>query len=145
MAEEALEALLDEARLAQASKPVEKQPEVGTPTVGDAIDACLAYLQVEKRRKHSTLRDARNAANACLVPRFGRETPLTSIERDELVVRRNGRQFLEVREERRDRFTAGVARVGALAADGPEDPRVQRARAGRVRGGLSRRGLSSTR
>jgi hypothetical protein len=79
IAGEALEVLLDEGRIAQASEPV-VDPEV-------AAD------------------DARNVAKANLLPRFGRDTPLYSIERDEVVVRRNGRQFLEVREERRDRFT----------------------------------------
>ena len=54
---------------------------------------------------HSTLRDARNVARSNLLPRFGRDTPLYLTERDEVVVRRNGRQFVEVREERRDRFT----------------------------------------
>jgi hypothetical protein len=37
--------------------------------------------EVEKRRKKSTVQDARNVANANLIPRFGRETPLYSIDR----------------------------------------------------------------
>jgi integrase len=106
MAEQALEALLDEARIAQASEPVvDPEVAVDAPTFGDAVEARLAYLEVEKRRKFSTLRDARNVAKANLLPRFGRDTPLYSIEREEVVVRRNGRQFFEVREQRRDCFT----------------------------------------
>ena len=105
MAEAALEELLDEARLAIPEAPIDDGPAEDVPTFGDAVDAWLEYLEVEKRRKHSTLRDARNVARGNLLPRFGRDTPLYLTERHEVVVRRNGRQFVEVREERRDRFT----------------------------------------
>ena len=105
MAEAALEELLDEARLAIPETPIEDAPAEDLPTFGDAVEAWLEYLEVEKRRKHSTLRDARNVARGNLLPRFGRDTPLYLTERHEVVVRRNGRQFVEVREERRDRFT----------------------------------------
>ena len=105
MAEAALEQLLDEARLAIPDAPLDDGPAEDVPTFGDAVDAWLEYLEVEKRRKHSTLRDARNVARGNLLPRFGRDTPLYLTERHEVVVRRNGRQFVEVREERRDQFT----------------------------------------
>jgi integrase len=104
-AQAALDALLDEARLAIPDLPVEAPAVEDVPTFGDAVAAWLEYLEVETRRKKSTLRDARNVARADLLPRFGAETPLCVVERHEVVVRRNGRQFVEVREERRDRFT----------------------------------------
>ena len=75
------------------------------PTFGDAVDAWLTYLEVEKLRKKSTVQDARNVAQAKLLPRFGADTPLYEIERQEVVVRRDGRQYVELREERRDTFT----------------------------------------
>jgi hypothetical protein len=50
MAEEALEALLDGARIAQASKRVETvEPEDDAPTFGDAVDAWLEYLEVARQ------------------------------------------------------------------------------------------------
>jgi integrase len=104
-AQAALDDLLDEVRLAIPDTPIDDAPEEDVPTFGDAVYAWLEYLEVEKRRKHSTLRDARNVAKGNLLPRFGRETPLFVTERHEVVVRRNGRQFVEIREERRDRFT----------------------------------------
>jgi integrase len=107
MAEEALEAILEEARATPAEEPVRSSPAPvdDIPTFGDAVDAWLAYLEVERRRKKGTVVDARNVAKGNLLPRFGRDTPLYSIERQEIVVRRNGRQFVELREERRDTFT----------------------------------------
>ncbi len=105
MADAALEALLDEARLVIPEAPLDDGPAEDVPTFGNAVDAWLEYLEVEKRRKHSTLRDARNVARGNLLPRFGRDTPLHLTERHEVVVRRNGRQFVEVRAERHDRFT----------------------------------------
>jgi integrase len=39
------------------------------------------------------------------LPWFGKDTPLYTVERDQVVVRRNGRQVVEVHELRRDRFT----------------------------------------
>jgi integrase len=65
----------------------------------------LTYLRVEKARKRSTLRDARNAANGYLLPRFGADTPLYSVEQHEVVVWRGGRECWEAREERHDTIT----------------------------------------
>jgi integrase len=104
MAEELLDEILEDARTPLVVLPAKTEPD-NIPTFGDAVDAWLEYLEVERRRKYSTLRDARNVTKANLLPRFGRDTPLYSIEREEVVVRRNGRQFLEFREERRDQFT----------------------------------------
>jgi len=98
--------LLSAAREAPLKPRLETVPteRPATPTFGDAIEAWLTYLRVEKRRKHSTIRDARNAARAYLLPHFGAETPLQATERHEVVVMREGRQYVELREERRDTF-----------------------------------------
>ena len=47
-----------------------------TATFGDAVDAWLEYVEHEKQRKPSTLRDYRNVARHDLLPRFGADTPL---------------------------------------------------------------------
>jgi integrase len=107
MAQALLDELLDDARALAPVEPTrEPTPvEADVPTFGDAVDAWLTYLEVEKRRKKGTVVDARHVAHANLLPRFGRDTPLYSIERQEIVVRRDGRQFFELREERRDTIT----------------------------------------
>jgi integrase len=107
MAEALLDELLADARASEAVEPAPAVAPVddNIPTFGDAITAWLEYLEIEKRRKKSTVQDARNVANANLIPRFGRDTPLYSVDRHEVIVRRNGRQFAELREERRDTFT----------------------------------------
>jgi integrase len=107
MAQAILDEMLADARAAGPVEPIPVPAPVTekVPTFGDAIDAWLTYLEVEKRRKRGTLLDARNVARANLEPRFGRETPLFSIERHEVIVRRDGRQFAELREVRRDTFT----------------------------------------
>ena len=131
MADAALEDLLDEARLAIPDAPLDEGPTEDVPTFGDAVDAWLEYLEVEKRRKHSTLRDARNVASGNLLPRFGRDTPLYLTERHEVVVRRNGRQFVRsarsaaTRSRLRTSTLSGAScSLGPVAADGPEGPRA---------------------
>jgi integrase len=106
-AEDALATILDELRVAPRMARVVDEPEVmsDVPTFGDAVENWLTYLRVEKRRKRSTLQDAKNVANADLLPRFGKDTPLYEIERREVVVTSGGRQRTEVREVRRDTFT----------------------------------------
>jgi integrase len=103
MAEKRLAAILEDeqARRAERPAPVETSP---IPTFGDAVEAWLVYLRVEKQRKPSTLRDARNAAYLYLVPHFGRETPLYALERNEVAVSGPGRRW-QMREERQDTFT----------------------------------------
>jgi integrase len=106
MAEDALATLLDEARTApRRPRVLEPEATAGIPTFGDAIENWLTYLRVEKRRKTSTLQDARNVANAYLLPRFGKDTPLYAIERREVAVTSGGRERAQLREERRDTFT----------------------------------------
>lgn len=88
MAETRLQELLGDARAAEPVGPA----AVPAPEFADDIptfgDAWLEYLRVEKRRKESTIRDARNVARANLEPRFGRDTPLYAIDRHEVIVRR---------------------------------------------------------
>ena len=105
-AEDRLARLLEEIRAApRMPRVVEAQEQRTVPTFGDAIDAWLVYLRVEKRRKASTVQDAKNVANGVLIPHFDRDTPLYSIERREVAVTVGDRERTEVREVRRDTFT----------------------------------------
>ncbi|HZV75763.1 MAG TPA: tyrosine-type recombinase/integrase [Conexibacter sp.] len=105
-ADDALVALLEEIRaMPRMPRVVEAEERPTLPTFGDAVDAWLLYLRVEKRRKHSTVQDAKNVANAVLLPHFGRDTPLYAIERREVAVAAGARERTEVREVRRDTFT----------------------------------------
>jgi integrase len=103
MAQKALDEILEEARELRVELP--PTPDSDIPTFGDAVEAWLQYLEVEKRREYGTLRDARNVAKAEFVPWFGKDTPLYAIRRTEVAVRRNGRPLVEIQEERQDRFT----------------------------------------
>jgi integrase len=102
----ALRDILDNARAAPLSRGLHDvvlpQP---TPTFGDAVDAWLTYLRVEKRRKRSTLEDAKYVAERHLLPRFGRDTPLYQRERHEVVIANRSRQHVELREQRHETFT----------------------------------------
>jgi integrase len=105
-AEDRLAAILEEARWTPPeTRAPRRTPFERVPTFGDAVEQWLAYLRDEKRRKESTVQDARNAARAYLLPRFGAATPLYVVERREVVVLRDGRQRLELHEERRDAFS----------------------------------------
>jgi integrase len=105
----ALRAILEDARAAPRPRAVEafelSEPSAPIPTFGDAVDAWLNYLRVEKRRKRSTLDDAKYVAEGHLLPRFGRDTPLYRLEHHEVVIADGDRQRVEVRQERRDTFT----------------------------------------
>src|SRR4051794_18881100 len=57
----------------------------GDATFGDAVDAWLSYVEHEKQRKPSTLRDNRNVARHDLLPRFGAETPMRRVVRGRIV------------------------------------------------------------
>jgi hypothetical protein len=77
--EDRLAAILEQARWVAPKTPAPKATEVGrVPTFGDAVEQWLRYLRDEKRRKPSTVQDARNAACAYLLPRFGADTPSSS-------------------------------------------------------------------
>jgi integrase len=103
-AEEQLHAILEATRRAPRKTRVVEEPADRIPTFGDAIDMWLTYLEKEKRRKASTLQDARNVANAYLLPHFGADTPLYASEVQEFVVIRDGREQFEKRQVHRDTF-----------------------------------------
>jgi integrase len=103
MAQQLLDEILEAARALPIEPPAPDEGDI--PTFQDAVEAWLQYLEVDRRREYGTLRDARNVAKAEFLPWFGKDTPLYAVERDQVVVRRNGRQVIEVHEVRRDRFT----------------------------------------
>jgi integrase len=107
MAQQALDEILEEGRQAPSELPAERRVAnaEAIPTFGDVVMAWLTYLETEKRRKKSTVQDARNVAHADLLPRFGADTPLYEVEQQEVVVRDGGRQGVELRDERRDTFS----------------------------------------
>jgi integrase len=53
-------------------------------TIGDAARAWLTYIEHERARAPSTVRDYRNTVNASILEHFGKDKPLTSIERDDI-------------------------------------------------------------
>jgi integrase len=69
-----------EARLAEilASAPRSLDPVVER-TFGEACEEWLRYVEHERQRSASTLRDYRHTVPAHLVPAFGSDTPLASI------------------------------------------------------------------
>lgn len=75
-AEEALQAILTDARRGELPLP---DPVAETHTYGDACRELLRYVQDEKGRSESTVRDYRNAIKKRLLPEFGEDTPLSSI------------------------------------------------------------------
>jgi integrase len=105
VAAEQLSALLEAARRAPRKVRVVEAEAERVPTFGDLVDLWLAYLEKEKRRKTSTVQDARNVANAYLLPHFGEATPLYASELQEFVVVRDGREQFEKREVRANTFT----------------------------------------
>jgi len=104
-AAEQLSAILEVARRAPRKVRVVEAEVPSVPTFGELVDLWLDYLEKEKRRKASTVQDARNVANAYLLPHFGAETPLYASELQEFVVVRDGREQFEKREVRQDTFT----------------------------------------
>jgi hypothetical protein len=110
LAQDALDALLGAARRTPlvAPAPAEASDRL-IPTFGDAVEQWLRYLTLEKRRKESTVRDARNVARANLLGYFGADTPLYAVERTQRVVLQDGRQQIEIEERTSDTFdTADV-------------------------------------
>jgi integrase len=51
-------------------------------TVADASHAWLAYVEHEKARATSTVRDYRNTVKSSILPHFGKDVPLRSIDTD---------------------------------------------------------------
>lgn len=58
---------------------------LSVPTFNDAVQEWLRYVEHEKKRKPSTLRDYRNVARHDLLPRFGKETPMRKVVRGRVV------------------------------------------------------------
>jgi integrase len=68
-----------EAILAGDDPLVNVEPPRAVVTFGQACDEHLRYLEHDKQRKRTYVRDARSTINAHLVPEFGRETPVDEI------------------------------------------------------------------
>jgi integrase len=123
-AEDALASILEAARNA----PLSVEPPAPTgdrvPTFGDATDQWLTYLRVEKQRKRSTLQDARNVVRSVLIAHFGRDRPLVRVEHHHVRRVVDGRERLELREERVDAIT--TADVDALRRELLESGRSPR-------------------
>jgi integrase len=77
IAEAELEAILTDVRRGSLPDP----GDCSGKTFGDAVAEWLRFVEDEKARRSSTLRDYRNTANGCLTPEFGAETPLEAIGR----------------------------------------------------------------
>jgi integrase len=81
----ALRAILD----AAPSEPVSGAPASNgadaVATFADAIAEWLVYVEHERQRKPSTLRDYRNVARHDLLPRFGAATPMRRVVRGKVV------------------------------------------------------------
>jgi integrase len=59
------------------------RPTVG-PTFGDAVREWLDYVEHDRKRRPSTVRDYRNTANAYLLPAFGEATAVDKITTDDV-------------------------------------------------------------
>jgi len=66
--------------LVEAGRPVAKPlSRARTVTYGDARDEWLRYVEFDRLRAPSTVRDYRNTSKRYLLPAFGMETPVTKI------------------------------------------------------------------
>jgi integrase len=80
-----LEAILVSARRGEIPDPGENTGK----TFGDAVAEWLRYVEEEKARRPSTLRDYRNTATTTLEPEFGKDTPLGEITTERIDVWRS--------------------------------------------------------
>ena len=78
-AKAALDALLTDVRRGEIPTPGERGR-----TFGDAVAEWLRYIEDERERNPSTVRDYRNTANGALTNEFGSETPLEQIDQDRI-------------------------------------------------------------
>ena len=78
----ALDAILTDARRGEIPDPSDQSGK----TFGDAVAEWLRYLEHEKARRPSTLRDYRNTANGALLAEFGADTPLEAITAERIEV-----------------------------------------------------------
>lgn len=79
-AEVELEAILTDIRRGEVPDPGDRSGKV----FKDAVAEWLRYVEHEKDRRPSTVRDYRNTANSALLPEFGPETPIEAIEVDRI-------------------------------------------------------------
>jgi integrase len=79
-ANEALQELLADARRGTLAGST---PSVGK-TFGDATAEWLRYVEHDKHVSATTLNDYRHLVSGCLLPEFGRETPLEQIDTDRI-------------------------------------------------------------
>lgn len=80
MAEEALAAILTDIRRGEVPDPGDRSGKV----FADAVAEWLRYVEHEKARRPSTVRDYRNTASGALLPEFGPETPIDAIDADRI-------------------------------------------------------------
>jgi integrase len=83
---DAAEALQD--LLARA--PKQKPPVRVTHTFGQACDEWLRYVENDRERRSSTVRDYRNAVRRHLLPHFGPDTPVGRLSTDDIDAFREG-------------------------------------------------------
>ena len=79
-AQAVLDALLTDLRRGEIPDPGASSGK----TSGDAIAEWLRYVEHEKARRPSTIRDYRNAANGQFLPEFGADTPLEKITEEQI-------------------------------------------------------------
>lgn len=79
MAEEALQAILTDARRGALAEPIHRGL-----TFGKACEEWLRYVEVDKARAPTTLTDYRRTVNNHLVPEFGADTPIGLITSDQI-------------------------------------------------------------
>lgn len=99
-----LDDLLARTRDAPRRAIVQKRTTLG-PTFGQLVDDWRDYLQIERKRKRSTVQDARNTARRHLVAHFGEDRELQTVRHVEIRENRDGRNVIEHREERTDTIT----------------------------------------
>lgn len=80
MAEDALAELLTDVRRGEIPDPGDRSGK----TFADAVAEWLRYVEHEKDRRPSTIRDYRNTANGTLIPEFGAEVPVEAIDADRI-------------------------------------------------------------
>lgn len=95
-AEAELAALLTDIRRGEIPDPGDRSGK----TFGDAVAEWLRYVEHEKARRPSTVRDYRNTANNALLSEFGAETSLEAIDADRIEAFRQ-QQLTEGRKSRR--------------------------------------------
>jgi integrase len=110
MAEEALQELLADARRGLLPDPGNRSSR----TFGEACDEWLRYVEHDKQRAPSTLRDYRNVVNGSLIPEFKRDLQLDALTTERIETYR-ARLLAEDRLSRRTVQKTMVLLHGILA------------------------------